>query len=414
MYNDNNAGPARATQKSFDVIPSKTVIAESNFQHKSLCCFSCNIATGCCHGCSFCYVPETATIKQEARLENILGLIPEAWKEERLAGNHWGDTQWGNYSFLREWDEDEFKKSLKAASRKVDSLPSDGNRAVMFCTTTDPYQTLAIPGNPGKTSILNSHRRNMVRRSLEMIRDFSDLNVRILTRSPLAVEDFDIYKTFGDRLLFGMSIPTLDPHWSSVYEPHAPGPQAKLRTLEKAVEAGVNIYVALAPTIPDEGESELRETIRTLRKFNPVTLFHEPINLRAENLERIETRARILGRDVRSQVFQSRENWREYAFGQFDMVERICQELSVPQGVLHQWPDKDLASKGGFMKMKQMQAHRDHGSRLEGDLREAAEREWHNQRLPWIQYWHNTAERISAWPGKNRIAQHQPQELMPA
>jgi len=284
----------------------------------------------------------------------------------------------------------------------------------MFCTTTDPYQTLAIPGNPGKTTILNAHRRNMVRRSLEIIRDFSDLNVRILTRSPLAVEDFDIYKTFGNRLLFGMSIPTLDPHWSSVYEPHAPGPQAKLRTLEKAVEAGVNIYVALAPTIPDEGESELRETIRTLMKFNPVTLFHEPINLRAENLERIETRARILGRDVRSQVFQCRENWREYAFGQFDMVERICQELSLPQGVLHQWPDKDLASKGGFIKMKQVQALRDHGSRLEGDLREAAEREWHDQRLPWIQYWHNTAERISAWPGKNRVAQHQPADLMPA
>jgi len=38
------------------------------------------------------------------------------------------------------------------------------------------------------------------------------------------------------------------------------------------------------------------------------------------------------------------------------------------------------------------------GSRLEGDLREAAEREWHDQRLPWLQYWHNSAERISAWP----------------
>ena len=408
MFRDNNAGPARATQKSFDIIPSKTVIAESNFQHKSLCCFSCNIATGCCHGCSFCYVPETATIKQEARLENILGLIPGAWKEERLAGNHWGDTQWGNYSFLREWDEAEFKKSLKAAMRKVDRLPAEGNRGVMFCTTTDPYQTLSIPGNPGKTAILNTHRRNIVRKALEMIRDFSDLNVRILTRSPLAVEDFDIYRTLGNRLLFGMSIPTLDSQWSSVYEPHAPGPQAKIRTLAKAVEAGVHVYVALAPTIPDEGENELRETIRTLMEFNPVTLFHEPINLRAENLARIEAKARELGREVRSEVFQSRERWREYAFRQFDMVDRICQELNVPEGVLHQWPDKDLASKGGYMEMKKIQAQRDHGSRLEGDLREAAEREWHDQRLPWLQYWHNSAERISAWPGKNRIAQHQP------
>ena len=143
-------------------------------------------------------------------------------------------------------------------------------------------------------------------------------------------------------------------------------------------------------------------------QFKPVTLFHEPINLRAENLARIEAKARELGREVRSEVFQSRERWREYAFRQFDMVDRICQELNVPEGVLHQWPDKDLASKGGYMEMKKMQAQRDHGSRLEGDLREAAEREWHDQRLPWLQYWHNSAERISAWPGKNRIAQHQP------
>ncbi len=327
-----------------------------------------------------------------------MGLIPERWKEERQQGIHWADKEWGNYSLLREWDEDAFLKSLNAAMRKVDRFPAEGNRAVMFCTTTDPYQTFSIPGNPQKTAILNAHRRNMVRRALQMIRDYSDLNVRILTRSPLASEDFDIFRSMGNRLLFGMSIPTLDNQWSSVYEPHAPGPQAKLRTLRKAVEAGVNVYVALAPTIPDEGENELRETIRTLMEFNPVTLFHEPINLRAENLARIEVKARELGREVRSEVFQSREHWREYAYQQFDLVDRICHELNVPAGVLHQWPDKDLASKRGFMLMKQMQARRDHGSRLAGDLLEAAKREWYDVRVPWIQYWHNTDERISAWP----------------
>jgi len=66
------------------------------------------------------------------------------------------------------------------------------------------------------------------------------------------------------------------------------------------------------------------------------------------------------------------------------------------------------------MEMKKMQAQRDLGSRLEGDLREAAEREWHDQRLPWLQYWHNSAERISAWPGKDRSFEPQPAVRMPA
>ena len=46
-------------------------------------------------------------------------------------------------------------------------------------------------------------------RSLELIRDHSTLNLRILTRSPLARADFDLFRTIGRRLLFGMSLPTL-------------------------------------------------------------------------------------------------------------------------------------------------------------------------------------------------------------
>ena len=110
-----------------------------------------------------------------------------------------------------------------------DEVKEEGNRAIMFCTTTDPYQTFSIPGDPEKTRILNNLRRNLVRNALEIILKDSDLKVRILTRSGLAVEDFDLYKKFGDRLLFGMSLPTLNDKFSKVYEPDSPEPKAKLR-----------------------------------------------------------------------------------------------------------------------------------------------------------------------------------------
>lgn len=50
------------------------------------------------------------------------------------------------------------------------------------------------------------------------------LNVRILTRGPLARQDFDLYGKFGDRLLFGMSLPTLDNDLARIDELHAPVP----------------------------------------------------------------------------------------------------------------------------------------------------------------------------------------------
>jgi DNA repair photolyase len=67
--------------------------------------------------------------------------------------------------------------------------------------------------------MLAQHARRLVRRSLELIRDHSTLNVRILTRSPLARSDFDLFKSFGPRLLFGMSLPTLRNDVARIYEP---------------------------------------------------------------------------------------------------------------------------------------------------------------------------------------------------
>jgi DNA repair photolyase len=95
---------------------------------------------------------------------------------------------------------------------------------------------------------LNAQRQLLVQRALELILERSSLNVRILTRSPLAVEDFDLYKRFGHRLLFGMSLPTLNDGIRQLYEPGAPGVQKRFEILEKAKQQGLHVYVAMAPT----------------------------------------------------------------------------------------------------------------------------------------------------------------------
>jgi len=272
----------------------------------------------------------------------------------------------------------------------------------MLCTTTDPYQALGGP----KAAILRELLKNVVRNALKIILEESDLNVRILTRSPAAERDFDLFRRFAaqDRILFGMSLSTFDPSLSEIYEPNAPRPEAKFQTLQRAVQEGIPVYVAMAPTLPDEGEAELRETIENIMTLNPVTLFHEPINLRAENLARIEAKAHSLGRSVRSDVFRSRERWREYAFEQFALVDKICDELGVPDGVLHQWPDEDLASKKGFVEMKKAIAVREHGPEaFSKAAQDNAESEWVEHCKPWIDYWHNPSERISAWPSANPV-----------
>lgn len=306
------------------------VIAPNNFVHKSLSNWSLNIAVGCGHGCRFCYVPSSSTNKMADALAKF--------------GVEDPDAEWGAYVLLRPWDEAKFLSSLKAAELTPRrTLNPDGNRAVMLCTTTDPYQVIRHP-DPKRAKELTQQALQMVRRALELIRDESTLNVRIMTRSPLARQHFDLFKTFGPRLLFGMSLPSLRNDLAKVYEPQAPAPSLRLDTLRAAAKAGVNLYVAMAPTYPECDETDLRATLSAIRALRPATIFHEPINIRADNVDRIAAQGRRLGVSLRTEVFATREAWKEYSLEALKKVVAICSELGMGER-LHLWPDKQLGAK---------------------------------------------------------------------
>ena len=104
------------------------------------------------------------------------------------------------------------------------------------------------------------------------------------------------------------------------------------------------MYVALAPTYPDCDESDLRATLNAAANLDPVTIFHEPINVRAENVARIQQEAAALGLSLRTDVFASRESWQRYAIDSLRTVEGIATKIGV-QARLHLWPDKSLGSR---------------------------------------------------------------------
>lgn len=336
---------------------SPAVIAPNNFIYKSLSNWAVNIAVGCSHACRFCYVPSAATIKQGPKLIEYGVQDP--------------DAEWGDYVLLRPWDELKFLASLRTAERTPRSkLKRDGNRAVMYCSTTDPYQTIHHPDGESRKQ-LSDHARRLVRRSLELIRDHSTLNVRILTRSPLARADFGLFKSFGPRLMFGMSLPTLRNDLAKVYEPKAPAPSQRLATLHAAREAGLNVYVAMAPTYPECDEADLRSTLRAVAELKPSTVFHEPINIRAENVDRIRNHADSLGITLDTAVFSSRAAWEAYAVHSLRTVERLSSEIGL-EGQIHLWPDKSLGNAPSSTRVADPSAYQ-----------------------TWLQHWWN---RISEWP----------------
>jgi DNA repair photolyase len=335
-------------------------VEPNDFKFKSLSQWSLNFLMGCAHGCRFCYVPDTSANKQKALLQAYGVNDPVA--------------DWGSYVLVRPWDESRFMASLrKAEAIPADHLKADGNRAVMLCTTTDPYQVIRN-SDPAKQKLLNQHARALVRKSLIAIRDHSTLNVRILTRSPLAREDFDIFKTFGNRLLLGTSLPTLDPVISRLYESNVSHPKQRLKLLTDAHAAGIPTYVAVAPVFPEVGYQGLLEVFEAVKAAAPVTIFMEPVNLRLGVAERIRGEAASLGRTIDMIPYTDRFAWAGYAIRSLRDAERAAKAAGVA-GRLHLWPDHDALGSKAVVGMQPDQA----------------------AYLRWLEGWWG---RVSEWPGK--------------
>ncbi len=332
-------------------------IQPNNLRYKSLSNWSYNTVVGSGHDCRFFYAPLVSAIKKTPQLKELGVEAP--------------DAQWGQHVYLREWDEEKFLHSLrKAEDTPLDELEPEGNRAVIYCSTTDPYHVIRHPDLKTQSKLAD-HASYLVRRSLELIRDESTLNVRILTRSPLARRDFDLYQSFGHRLVFGMSLPTLSSDLAKIYEPHAPAPSQRLKTLQEAKEAGLHVYVAIADTYPNEKGPSLRDTITAVRDLNPITVFHEPINIRGENVRRIEEHARSFEVTMKTDVFETRESWADHALGSMYTAEIIAEDLGMTD-CLHLLPDKSLGSKWMLKRFSDPQ-----------------------EQLDWLNFWW---DRVSEWP----------------
>jgi hypothetical protein len=147
-----------------------------------------------------------------------------------------------------------------------------------------------------------------------------------------------------------MSLPTTRNDLSKIYEPKAPAPSQRLTTLQAAKDAGLYVYVAVAPTYPECDETDLRQTLAAVRDIDPITIFHEPINIRAENVERIKRTAVKTGIALDTRVFETRETWQHYAINSLVTVSRLAADLGLSDR-LHLWPDKSLGSRACVSRM---------------------------------------------------------------
>jgi len=166
-----------------------------------------------------------------------------------------------------------------------------------------------------------------------------------------------------------------------------------LKTLQEAKAAGLHVYVAMAPTYPECDEADLSATLAAIKELAPITIFHEPINIRAENVARIEQHAKKIGVKVNTQVLATKNDSRRYAVESLLMVQKLATEMNLINR-LHLWPDSKLATKSQFLHIRRSQrvGLTKHQMQL---AKEQDEKDYNEEYHPWLDGWWN---RISEWP----------------
>lgn len=279
-------------------------LQESALRKKGLCDYVINVASGCLHGCTFCYVPSTPVIRtRQAQLA--------------LKGVDNPQMDWGKYLFVREGIAEQLEEIL--SRKRTWKTTESGQGVVMLCSGTDPYQ---------------NHQTATITRQVVKVLLKYDKRVRILTRSPLWTNDIDILQS--KNVTVGMSLPMLDDELSRKIEPAAPLPSDRYKAMMKGYEAGIKLYVAIAPTTPTMLLQDFQNLLEQIVKFEPEVIFWEPINARGTNGKRMLE----AGLDFVQSV-TNRDSWAENFIQQWQHIEQAASNIGC-KDLLHIWVDPEL------------------------------------------------------------------------
>ena len=275
-------------------------ISDSKLSKKRLGDWVINPYVGCEHGCKHCYCPAMPGVK----FFNL------------------GHTQqeWGMYLFPKAGFIEALRKDVKKHPR---SGSVAGQGYVLASFLTDCY-----------TPAEAVHK--LTRQSLEILLD-AGCKVRIQTRSALVERDFDLLTMYKNQVLLGTSLPYLDDQLARVLEPKASAPTRRLEMLRRARDAGLNVYVAIAPFMPFHGENELNAVVNAIAGLNPIEIFDEVLNPRSENLEMMNAALANANRSERVPV-EYLPQWPHWTFEHLKAAQAACERAGVGQKFIA-WPD---------------------------------------------------------------------------
>src|SRR6266576_5166114 len=196
--------------------------------------WSLNPYIGCEFGCTYCYARYAHRYTVE-RAHDAGKLSDEEFIEFR------GPHGWEAYEqrvFVKETLLSALERDLQRYFRSG-GPPGRPATPSVIGTATDPYQPA-------------ERRFRLTRGVLERLARCEDLNIGIITKSPLIARDTDVLRRLQERsdLEVHISLTTVDVALIRRVEARSPMPAVRLRALKRLADAGIRVGLIVAPVLP--------------------------------------------------------------------------------------------------------------------------------------------------------------------
>ncbi|HYU89746.1 MAG TPA: radical SAM protein [Gemmatimonadales bacterium] len=196
--------------------------------------WSLNPYIGCEFGCTYCYARYAHRYTVERAHDG--GRLSDAEFHEFRGPHGWEAFE--KRVFVKERLLGVLEGDLRRYFRSVG--PTDRPSApIVIGTATDPYQPA-------------ERRFRLTRGILERLARCEDLNIGIITKSPLIARDTDVLQRLQERsdLEVHISLNTVDVSLIRQVEARSPMPAVRLRALKRLADAGVRVGLIVAPVLP--------------------------------------------------------------------------------------------------------------------------------------------------------------------
>src|SRR6266536_456944 len=198
--------PPEAKLEVFEETATRSIITSNNSPDIPFD-YSVNCYRGCPHACTYCFSRPT---------HEYLGFGAGTDFERKIVA----------------------KVHAPELLRKELMKPSWKGDQIVFSFTSDPYIPLEA-------------NYKLTRRCLEVCAEFRN-PIGIVTKSALIRRDIDVLQKLSEEASVGVyfSIPFADYDIARAVEPFAPSPKARFQAMKALAEAGIEVGLGIAPTIP--------------------------------------------------------------------------------------------------------------------------------------------------------------------